>query len=606
MNLSRGWLSTGEPRCLVIARRAGLPAACIAFFALGLAPCFAEREGARSGQAAEADVLPGADQPATPDLLLDADGTAKAGALAAFSKAIFAEDNGESDAALEDYQQALSLDPGYTELAVKVAYELARRGDPPAGIQVLKDSIKASPKAPLAYLFLSQLYAKYLGKPELGLKYAQQALDLDPTNFASYVAVYEIFQSIHEPGKAREVLDRAAKLTSTDPQYWLQLGGFYLKSLGDGPIAPDDLKKISAVYRQALASGGDDPVTLASVAEFYARTQQEKEAIPLYLKALKFSPANPPDGDQTVTAIRDSLARCFDAAGRSADAIATLEQLIKDNPLRTESYELLFDQYVKTDKFDAALAISQQLMLLDPGEYRNYLRNAEMLLRQGKIDPAIRTLNDARMKFPTEGEIICVLGIALTETKRYQEALGIFEQAVQEAGQGQTEMLDSQFYFAYGTAAEQCGQLDKAAGLLRKSIDLDPKSAAEAYNYLGFMWVDRGLKLEEAGGLIKKALEIKPDEPAYIDSLGWYYFKKGEFKRAVETLRKAASLIQPEDAIVDEHLGDAYAASGDTASALDYWQKAAAIDKENKEITVKIAGARQKLARQGAPAGATP
>jgi len=74
----------------------------------------------------------------------------------------------------------------------------------------------------------------------------------------------------------------------------------------------------------------------------------------------------------------------------------------------------------------------------------------------------------------------------------------------------------------------------------------------------------------------------------------------------VETLRKAASLIQPEDAIVDEHLGDAYAASGDTASALDYWQKAAAIDKENKEITVKIAGARQKLARQGAPAGATP
>ena len=163
-------------------------------------------------------------------------------------------------------------------------------------------------------------------------------------------------------------------------------------------------------------------------------------------------------------------------------------------------------------------------------------------------------------------------------------------------------MLDSQFYFAYGTAEEQTGQVDKAAGLLKKSIDLDPANNAEAYNYLGFMWVDRGLKLDEAGELIKKALEIRPDEPAYVDSLGWYYFKKGEFKRAVEMLKKAAALIKPEDSIVDEHLGDAYAASGDTANALVYWQRAAALDKDNKEIGAKIAEIRQKIAHTEAPA----
>jgi len=601
MNLSRGWLSPGKPRCLVISWPALLV---IAFFSLALHSSFAVFEGAP--RAAEADVLPGANQAVAPDLLLHGDAASKAGALSSFAQAIIAEDNADSDTALADYQQALSLDPGYTELAVKVAFELARRGDPSAGIQVLKDSIKASPKAPLAYLYLSQLYAKYLAKPEAGLKYAQQALDLDPNNFASYLAVYEIFEETRDPAKAAATLDLASKASSTDPQYWLQLGSFYLKSLGDSPIAPGQLPKLTAIYARALALDGSNPATLASVADFYARTHREKEAIPLYLNALKLSPANPPDGDQSLAAIRDSLARCLDAVGKTDEAITNLQQLIKDDPLRTESYELLFELYEKTAKFDAALAICQQMMLLDPTDYRNYMRTAELQLREGKADAAIQTLNDARLKFPSEPEITCILGIALTESKHYKEALAVFEQAVTEASQGQSDMLDSQFYFAYGTAAEQSGLVDKAAELLKKSIELDPKSAAEAYNYLGFMWVDRGLHLDEAGALIKKALDLKPDEPAYVDSLGWYYFKKGDFKRAVETLKKAATLIQPEDAIVDEHLGDAYSASGDTANALVYWQKAATLDKDNKAIPMKIAGARQKLARQAAPAHATP
>ena len=593
MNHSRGWLSQGKPRCLAPGRLF------LAFSLCGFHSCLAVWEGPslHGSQALEADVLPGAAHSAAPDLLLHGETAAKADAFAAFSQAIIAEDNADSDKALDDYKKALALDPGYTDLAVKVAFELARRGDPSAGIQVLKDSIKASPKAPLAYLYLSQLYAKYLKKPDIGIKYAQQALDLDPTNFASYVAVYEICQSINQPSKALDTLDRAAKLNSADPQFWLQLGEFYLKAHADGPIPPDQLEKIAAVYRKALSLGGDDTLTYARVADFYARTHQEKEAIPLYLKALKFSPANPPEGDQTLASIRDSLARCFIADGRTADAIATLKQLIKDNPLRYESYELLFDLYhEKANDPDAALAVCQQMMLLDQTDFRNPIRAAELLMRQGKLDTAIQTLNDARIKFPTEAQITCSLGIALSAAKRYREALGIFEQAVQEASQGQTEMLDSRFYFAYGSAAEQAGDLEQAALLLKKSIDLDPKSAAESYNYLGYMWADRGIKLDEAGELIKKALRLDPDNPAYLDSLGWYYFKKGDLKRAIELLMKAASLIKPEDPTVDEHVGDAFAASNDTAQALAYWQRAAAIDKDNKAITVKIAGARQKLA----------
>lgn len=598
MNLERGWLLMGKPR------RLAPVCLCAALAALGVRHSFAvwDEPYAAPGQALEANVLPGNDQQAATDLQLHGEPASKADAFANFSEAIMAEDNGDSDAALADYQKALALDPGYTELAVKVAFELAQRGDPSSAVEVLKDSIKAAPQVGLPYIYLSEIYANNLSKPEIGLKYAEQALDLDPRNFTSYLAVMDIDDKLHQPQKAEEVLNRATKSTSTDPHFWLQLGDTLLKPYADtSALPPGNVEKISAVYQKALALDGTDPATLEHVGDFYVRVHQEKAAIPVYLKAIKYSPANPPEDDDTLANIRDNLANCFNAVGQTGDAIAILKDLIKENPMRYESYELLYDLYEKTNQTDAGLAICQQMMLLNQGDYRNYVRTAALLMKQQKMDAAIQTLADARTKFPNESEITYSLGLALSEAKRYPEALGIFEQAEQEASEGQTDMLDAQFYFAYGAAAEQCGQVERAATLLKKSIDLDPQSAAEAYNYLGYMWVDRGMNLDQAVGYIRKALDMDPNNPAYVDSLGWYYFKKGDLKQALATLKKAATTIQPEDATVDEHVGDAYAAMNDTTHALDYWQRSASLDKDNKEITVKIAGARQKLAREGGP-----
>ena len=601
MNLKRGWLWKGKPRRLA---SACLPLACIAGFIFPGHRALAITDDPGDAAAAEADVLPGANGAGAPDLSLSQPDANKADALATFSEAIIAGDNGDSDAALADYKKALALDPGYTELAVKVAYELARRGDPSSGIQVLKDSIQASPKAPLAYLYLSQLYAKFLDKPDIGLKYALQALDLDPANIASYIGAYEIEVATNQPQKAAALLIRAAKQTSSDPQYWLQLGDFYIKSLASNTPTGQDIKTLSAIYAKALALDGENASTLSRVADFYARSDQAALAIPLYIKAIKLSPANPPDGDETLENIRNSLALCFDAVGKTPEAIATLQQLVKDDPLRYESYDALCDLYEKSGDTDAALGMCRQMMLLDPTKFQNYVRSAALLMKEKKTDAAVQTLTDARVKFPAEGEVTYALGVALDEAKHYQEALSTFEEADEEASTGETEMLDAQFYFSYAAAAERAGQVDKAFELFKKSIDLDPQSAAEAYNYIGFMWVDRGLKLDEAAGYIKKALQMDPNNAAYIDSMGWYYFKKGDYAQAVTLLKKAAKLIQPEDAIVDEHLGDAYSALNDTTDALDYWQKASGLDKENKEIAVKIAGARQKLARQSPPAQA--
>jgi tetratricopeptide (TPR) repeat protein len=119
------------------------------------------------------------------------------------------------------------------------------------------------------------------------------------------------------------------------------------------------------------------------------------------------------------------------------------------------------------------------------------------------------------------------------------------------------------------------------------------------------MWVDRGENLEEAGEMIRKAVEMEPENAAFIDSLGWFYFKKGEHEKALKELLRAAENLKPDDAVVFDHIGDAYLALGKMPEALLYWQKALALEKENKTIADKIEAAKQKVT-SNAPAPAEP
>jgi len=545
------------------------------------------------------------------DLQITADGEQKADAMASFIEGTIAEDNADLDKALEDYRKVLAVDPAakirpdddsdtLTLLAAKVGFELARRGDVAAGIDVLKDTVKAAPKESTAYYFLSQLYSKYLKKYDVALKYAQQALDLDPQNFIFYVANYELQIDLGQSKKAVEILDKAATLKNDDAQFWLKMSELYIHALvkEDGTCTADDLKKMDAVFQKTLALSKDDPSAMAKVGDFYVLTKQIKEAIPLYEKVLA---AAGDDIDPMYSAVREKLASCYVVTGQQDDAIKALEALIKKDPMRASTYETLGQLYAEKGEYEKALDSYQQDLLLNPNQPMNYLRVSDMMFQLKKFDKAVALLTETHGKFPDLPRVTYALGQALSLAKKHPEAMATFEQAKTEAENSESEMLDGEFYFDYGAAAEQAGMIDKAAELFKKSIALDPSNAAKAYNYLGFMWVDRGQNLDEAGGLIKRALEMDPGNAAYIDSLGWYYFKKGEPEKALPELLKAALTIKPEDSEVYDHIGDTYQKLGNTAQALVYWQKAVTLDPDNKTIADKVEGAKQKVTSAASP-----
>jgi tetratricopeptide (TPR) repeat protein len=252
--------------------------------------------------------------------------------------------------------------------------------------------------------------------------------------------------------------------------------------------------------------------------------------------------------------------------------------------------------------FAKAAANYEQSMLINPTRPSTYMHLAELLLGPLKDSVrAMKTLSEARKRFPDIPEILYYLAIAQREAKRPEQSVATFEEALHEAELGDAEMANARFYFDYGVAAEAAGLYDKAADLFKKSIALDPENAADAYNYLAYMWADHNSHLEEARDMIEHAVELDPDNGAYIDTLGWVEFRQGQFDQALRDLLRAKEKMAHDDPVVLEHIGDTYAKLNQIARAVEMWQKALTLDPKNKRLSEKIDHAKTKVSKGQQP-----
>ena len=405
--------------------------------------------------------------PAT-DLTLQPGATRKAGALAQFVEGERWEELGEMEKALEAYQKVLNVDPGQVDLAMHVADLLTRQDDYPLAIDVLKDAIKANPKEATPYLQLAAIYSKDLKKMDQAMKYAEQALALDPQNIEVYQRFYEIEMAVGQPQKALAALDRALSVQSKDPSFWVQLGKIFASLIfkSDTTPKPEEVERVNSIFTKAAELGADDASVLKDVADYFASSQQIKEALPFYLKVLERAPDD--------ANAREKLATGFVLTNQWPQAIQMLEEIIKLHPEKWQAYELLagvYEDEARADdrnnqaekaKADFAKAAQnyEQSLLINPSRATNYLRLVELLLgRLKENERAVRVLRDARRHFPDVPEMTYYLAIALREAKQPQAAVTTFEEALREAELSSSEIVNARFYFDYGATADQAGFL---------------------------------------------------------------------------------------------------------------------------------------------------
>jgi len=308
--------------------------------------------------------------------------------------------------------------------------------------------------------------------------------------------------------------------------------------------------------------------------------------------------------------VRERLAGVYGLQEDLDKVLATLLELERINPYRLETQKSIariffeqarkFEEAQQRDDAKGAYANSVTHYLksfrIAKGEVGEYILVAEMQQYAGQSNDAVALLQRARFHYPDEIPLAIALAESFSAAKRYPEAIETFKTAEKISLDLRPDLLDDRFYFSYGAAVERNKQYDEAANLFRKSIDLapvdaDPQRQARALNYLGYMWLEQSRNLKEAGELILRANDLMPDEGAFVDSLGWYYFLVKDYPKALIYTLKAGSLMDlndPENAVVLDHIGQSYFQLGHRDEALKYLEKAAAMDPKNPEFSKRI------------------
>ncbi|MFQ1063453.1 tetratricopeptide repeat protein [Bordetella trematum] len=219
-------------------------------------------------------------------------------------------------------------------------------------------------------------------------------------------------------------------------------------------------------------------------------------------------------------------------------------------------------------------AIGELGKIDDPGmRYAANMRQATLRARQGRVDEALALIAAARAQ-DEEEQLLGLLTQAqiLRDASRVPEAVALLEKA-------DRDYPDSvEIKYELAMLQERLGRIDQLEKLLREVISLEPEHA-HAYNALGYTLADRNQRLPEALDLITQALELAPDDPFILDSMGWVKFRMGDLGAAAEYLKRAYSL-RPESEIA-AHLAEVLAAQGERAQAEALLRDASRADPRN-------------------------
>lgn len=215
-----------------------------------------------------------------------------------------------------------------------------------------------------------------------------------------------------------------------------------------------------------------------------------------------------------------------------------------------------------------------------PGTFAR-LKLAVNLDELKQTDDAIAELKSLAAEWPESYEALVTLGDVLRRQKRYSEAAEAYGGALARAG-GSKEARNWSLFYARGIAYERARQWSKAEPDMLEALRLSPDQP-DVLNYLGYTWVDQGINVEKGRKLIERAVELRPNDGAIVDSLGWALYRMGEFQAAVKHLERASEL-KPEDPTINEHLGDAFWQVGRDTEARFQWQRAMGLDPEPEQI----------------------
>src|SRR6266481_4748216 len=524
--------------------------------------------------------------------------------------------------AIEQYREINRLDPSDTESALWLARLYRLKNEHDKAEQVLRGILKTDPENEPAVTLLEGTTA-HSPSPVL--------LDL----------MGDAYTQAHELAKAEEAYRKAVELDPSELSHQ--------RGLGQTLLAEEKYSEALKVYQKLSDVMPDDSDVYLRIAQIYRELHQLDKAEENLVKARQYAPGS--------LEVMYNEAMLYQAQGRYEDAIRVLSDAvtgIKGQPAtlpsRRRSLAILYQQlgqlYRDTQNYQAAIYTFEELGHLGEEEDRrarmmimDTYRAAKDLpkaLQAGKealakypADPAIRTSHalllgengqtDDAVKMlraqlhgdTNDRETYLNIAQVYERGRRYKEAEEAARAAEVLPGQArENEMV----WFLLGAIYERQKFFDKAEEQFKKVLAVNPKNAP-VLNYYGYMLGDLGIRLDEAEALVQQALKEDPFNGAYLDSLGWIYFKENKLGASESTLRKAVER-ERRDATIHAHLGDLYAKMGRGELAVAEWEKSLAewrrslpADMESDkvaELEKKLSQSKHRVAQKSTTSDAKP
>jgi tetratricopeptide (TPR) repeat protein len=482
------------------------------------------------------------------------------------------------DSALDHFLAAVDRDPGNEELTLDVVAKLIARRRLQDARVLLERASKRPDASSSVWAWLGNVRTLQ-GDPQGALDASREAVRRNPIDIRPYQNLVQLHLETGQVQHALEIIDEAASQTSSDPAFYLTLVDL-LRALEQTPdIDKDDLlPRWRPLLDKAAALNPEEPADVQRLAAQYLAIGETDLALPLFQRLLETHPDLP--------GLRETLTALYLQSDDRQRATEQLQALAQRQPTNFLPHYYLALMAMEDRRLEDALAAFQRVLILRPDDLPTHLRVALLHLNLRQPAEALAILEQVRGRFRASFETELYAGIALTELKRYDEAVRAFLGAEVIANATAPNSLTAEFYFQSGMAYERASRWEDAAVQFEKAIELKP-DFSEALNYLGYMWAEKGAHLPRAEELIRRALEIEPDNAAYLDSLAWVLHMAGRSAEALPHQLRAVELIDQPDPVLFDHLGDIYHRLERLPEARDAWNRAFQLDPQ-PEIREKL------------------
>lgn len=473
--------------------------------------------------------------------------------------------SGETDAAIAELEKVAQQAPYVAEPFVLLADARRSKGQMFEAAEALAQAAEINPRY---YVSLGDLYER-LGRWAAAAGAFGQAIE-GVRSPSRDLRLRYVSALLNVPGgvgaaRAKDTLAEMLKGSPNDTRL-LYLMSTAARQLNDSEGAEDAARRILAIEPASLAG-------LNALSRALSDRYQYRQVVDLLTPLSKDAATRAKGREGEAAMALAQLGLAHQQLGAYDAAIAAFSQARTLAPTDT-----IFDLYlaqglVAARQYERAASVASEGIKRDPEDARLIRLRAQALSRLGRGSEAISFLEDAIKAESRSPQLALALADAYEAEKRYDDAVKVVRQAQEAFGE------DQEFALRLVSLYDESGRLADAERELRAMIERDPLDAV-ALNYLGYLLADKTDRTPEAVTFIERALKVEPDNPAYLDSLGWALFKQGKVAEADGPLGRAAAAL-PANSVIQDHHGDVLARQGKWAEAMAAWQRAMAGDGES-------------------------